>query len=477
MSPEPPTVPLEPPAPPPPPYPLRPPLARLFRPSLDVLRSGWAWAAIHAGVVLAIVYLLNLVLAWLQNDATPRAIELGGQAIENPLGLPGVPQAALFSMMFWHGVSFDVNIALPQTELPFGSSIEVGLTATAMLGLAVAGYLLFRAGRSFAARSEVRGWANGVRGLQIAAFYGLFVFALSFFTRLDIPLGQFLPAPGEGPQSASVHPSLIGAFWMPFVLASFAAGAGALWGRIWPRERLARLAVAGVSGGWRAAWIAVALSSISFLIVAALNPDVTRAFLEILPGGLQRLALIVGTLLILPNVGTGIAAAAMGGSINFAAANDACAVISYLKFPGGLAQFTPGGGVPETTCDLPFALGPAPFQFMLFLLVPLAATIVGGWLAAQRSGARDAEEGAIAGAAIAIPYALWLWLLGLMARLGYVAAVGIEIRVWVGPGLVSTILVALVWGVAGGAIGGALGARNASGPEMDSGPPANSVSG
>jgi hypothetical protein len=451
-------------------------VARLLQPSLGVLRSGWAWAALHAGVVLAIVYMLNLVLAWLQNEATPRAIELDGQAILNPLGLLSVPQAALFSLMFWHGVSFDVDIALQQTGFPFGDTFGVGVTATLMLGLAAAGYLLFRAGRSLAARGGAQGWLAGVRGLQIGLLYGLCVFALSFLTRLDIPLGQFIPASGEGPQSASVHPSLVGAFWMPFVLAGFAASAGALWGRIWPRDRRARLAVAGVSGGWRAAWLAVALSSIAFLIVAALNRDVTRAYLELLSGGgLARALLVVSTLLFLPNVGTGIAAAAMGGSINLAIANDACAVISYLNFPGGVAE--PPVSPAEISCGLPFALGPAPFPYMLFLLVPLAATFAGGWLAAQRSGAREAEEGAIAGAAIAIPYALWLWLLALMARLGYVASVGFEVRVWIGPGLVSTILVALVWGVAGGAIGGALGARNASGPEMDSGPPAKSVSG
>jgi hypothetical protein len=44
---------------------------------------------------------------------------------------------------------------------------------------------------------------------------------------------------------------------------------------------------------------------------------------------------------------------------------------------------------------------------------------------------------------------------------------------WVGPGLVSTLLIAIVWGALGGAIGGALGARNASGPGLNPGPPTN----
>jgi hypothetical protein len=301
------------------------------------------------------------------------------------------------------------------------------------------------------------------------------VFVLGLLAGLEIPLPE---VPGGGaPDSVSVKPSLLGAFGMPFLIAALAAGAGSVSGRAQPRTRPVRLVLAAIAGGWRAAWLAVALASIGFLIVAALNPDVTRAYLELLPGGtLSRTLLVVSTLLVLPNVGTGIAAAAMGGSINIAALGDSCALISFLQFPGGVVEPGPGASPADFPCGLPFALGPAPFQYLLFLLVPLAATIAGGWLAAQRSGASDGERGAIAGLTIALPYALWLWALGLVARVGYSAAAGffpLTIGVWIGPGLLSTVLIAPVWGAAGGAIGGALGSRNADGPGTSPGPQTN----
>jgi hypothetical protein len=195
-----------------------------------------------------------------------------------------------------------------------------------------------------------------------------------------------------------------------------------------------------------------------------------------LPGGnLSRALIVVSTLLFLPNVGTGIAAAAMGGSINIAALGNSCALISFLQFPQGIAEPGPGASPADLPCGLPFPLGPAPLQYLLFLLVPLAATIAGGWLAAQRAGAGERDRGALAGLTIAIPYALWLWALGLVARVGYSAAAGFfpfAVGAWIGPGLISTVLLALVWGAAGGAIGGALGAGYASGPGTSPGPQA-----
>lgn len=421
-----------------------------------------------AAAILAIVFVLNLPLAWLQSEATPRAIEVGGRALSNPVAAPSIPQIALLSTFTWHAVSLDVEMDLPPSQSPFGGGFEVSVTFAVMLGLALTGYLLFRAGKRFA--DPNLGWFAGVRGVQVALIYAGLMLLLAIIGGIDVSLAGLVPAGEGGPESLSIRPSLAGAFIMPFLLATFAAGAGALSGRALPRDRVTRLILAGISGAWRGAWLAVALASIGFLIVAALNPEVTRAFLDVLPGGsLSKALLVVGSLLLLPNVGTGITAAAMGGSVNVTALGDSCAVISFLQFPHGVAQPTP-----DASCALPLDLGPAPFQYALFLLVPLAATVAGGWLAAQRAGATSREEGAFTGAMIALPFALWLWVLALLARVGYAAGgfIPFEVQVWVGPGLLSTVLIALIWGAAGGAIGGAIGTRNASGPGIDPGPPA-----
>lgn len=478
MSLEPPSLPPEPPEPPTPPFPTRPAfLVKVVDPSLAALHTGWARAALSAVVVFAIVYALSVVLALFQNEGSQHALDalLGGQSLPDLYGQPSVPRAALFSLMTWHGVSFDAGFGLSGGPFPPGTSFAISASITLMLGLAVTGYLLFRAAKSLASRHQVAGWFSILRGLQIALVYAPLVFALGLLAGVDIAIPQAAGQPAGFPQSISIQPSLVGAFFMPFLLAAFAAGAGALSGRLRPRERLTRLAVAGIAGGWRAAWLAVALASIGFLILAALHPDATRAFLDVLPGGgWSRTIIVISTLLLLPNIGTGIAAAAMGGSINvtnFMTFRGSCALISYVKFPAGIAE-TPGAPT-QTECGFPIDLGSAPAAYLLFLLVPLAATIAGGWLAAQRAEATDTREGAVAGATIGISYAWWLWVLALMARIGYGAAVGINVQVWIGPGLVSTILLALVWGAAGGAIGGAFGARNASRPGIIPGPLAN----
>ncbi|MGH2711335.1 MAG: cell division protein PerM [Actinomycetota bacterium] len=437
----------------------------------SALRSGWGSSAIAAVVVLAIVLVLNVLLAWLQQEAVQRLLPAATSDVA-AFAKPGLGRIALLSHMFWHGVAIDVEIALPAGQVPFGSSIQASLTATFMLGFAITGYLLFRAGRWVAEKKGEAGWLSVTDGLQIALIYAVLGVLLALLARWEVPL-PVVPG-GDGPSSVSIAPSLLGAFWLPFLLAAFAAGAGALNGRLQPRERIRRLALSAVSGGWRAAWLAVALASIGFLIVAALNPDVTRAYLNLLPGGgLSRAVLVISTLLLVPNMGTGIAAAAMGGSINIATQTQACAVISYFQFPGGIVEPGPGVSPAELACGLPIDLGPAPFQYLLFLLVPLAATFAGGWFAAQRSGATELEEGAMSGLTIALPFALWLWALALFARIGgstsFFAFVS---ESWVGPGLLSTVLVALAWGAIGGAIGGAFGARNASGPGINPSPQA-----
>ena len=476
--------PVAPPPSPPPPTPTGHPNRALAiaRETLAVARSGWDRAAIVAAGVLAIVFVLNLLLAWLQNEVTPRLLPLDGGAVANPIATPGLAKTALLSTMVWHGVSLQAEVALPAGEVPFGFAFQFSVSITLMLGLAIAGYLLFRGGRWAARRSSRLGWLPGIRGIQVALVYAVMVLILAFLAGIDIPLPE---APGgDAPESVSVQASKLGAFGMAFLLAALAAGTGALSGKLWPRERPARLILGAIAGGWRAAWLATALASIGFLIVAALNPDETRAYLEILPGGvLARALVVVSTLLFLPNVGTGIAAAAMGGSINLATTTNSCALISYLQFPAGVAQLDgPGIPPPDNPCALPIELDTAPLQYLLFLLVPLVATVAGGRLAAQRHGAGGAREGAIVGLTIAIPYALGLWALALVARVGGSGSFfAFESSGWVGPGLLSTVLLALVWGVLGGAIGGAWGAGretagNASEPGMNPGSPAKETS-
>jgi hypothetical protein len=100
------------------------------------------------------------------------------------------------------------------------------------------------------------------------------------------------------------------------------------------------------------------------------------------------------------------------------------------------------------------AFGNAPAGYLAFLLVPAIATIVGGrWAGSvsERSGAAPAAVGA---AAVVMLGAI----VASSITLTYGAdpdAVGRGGHLWIGPDPFTGTLVALAWGVIGGALGGA----------------------
>jgi hypothetical protein len=103
--------------------------------------------------------------------------------------------------------------------------------------------------------------------------------------------------------------------------------------------------------------------------------------------------------------------------------------------------------------------GNAPPGYLAFLLVPAIATIVGGrWAGSvsERSGVAAAAAGAGAGAVFAV------------VMLGAIVASSITLsfgaapdavdrggHLWIGPDPVTGTMVALAWGVIGGALGAA----------------------
>jgi len=105
------------------------------------------------------------------------------------------------------------------------------------------------------------------------------------------------------------------------------------------------------------------------------------------------------------------------------------------------------------------AFGNAPAGYLAFLLVPAISTIVGGrWAGSvsELSGTAPAAAGAAAGVVFAVV------MLGAIVAssitLTYGAdpdAVGRGGHLWIGPDPVTGTLVALAWGVIGGALGGA----------------------
>jgi hypothetical protein len=137
-----------------------------------------------------------------------------------------------------------------------------------------------------------------------------------------------------------------------------------------------------------------------------------------------------------------------------------------MRFPEGLG---PGVEPLSDACAaVVAALDTAPAGYFFFLAVPLAATVLGGWLAARRATGLTPREGAMFGAASAPVFGLAFLGFMFMAWLGYqVSRMGAPpglTEAGVGPNLISGTLLAVLWGVVGGAGGGWLAGRRSRTP-------------
>jgi hypothetical protein len=155
----------------------------------------------------------------------------------------------------------------------------------------------------------------------------------------------------------------------------------------------------------------------------------------------------------------------MGGCDGVYGSGFSIDLLCTTRFPADLsvpaAVGDPPGGLP--TLALPrLETRPTRAPYYLFLLVPLASVLLGGWVAAR--GARSRSEAIAAGALAGAPFAA---ALALSAHLG-----GLRVSVSAGLGgiggggsfLVGTeplrlLALGLVWGVAGGGLTAAVAAR------------------
>src|SRR5918996_2000718 len=385
-----------------------------------VFRSGWGSAIRWAVITFALLALVGQGVSLLQSRANPEEVvgivagipTVPGQPAPQLRGFDVVRAGALTFYQFHHvAIEFDFPpIPLPGGQDPFGGGVDfaASVSSTMMLaGLAVL-WLLFLGGRATARRAGGPGWARPIHGLKVAVPYAVLALAYSFLARvvIDVPLPGF-PTGGDPP---SLGVSTLSAVWWPFLFALVAGVAGGLAAGPVFRERWEvweRRVRGAVSGGWRMAGLAVALSFVGFLIVAAVNPDPTAAYFGLVGAGdlATGASILIGTLMLVPNGSTGIAAASMGGSMGVDIFGSSCRLISYAKFPLGAADAPVGDPSPFALCDsLPIDFGITPLGFFLFLLVPIAATLLGGMWAARRAEADGPGEaasiGALAGGAV-----------------------------------------------------------------------------
>ncbi|MDQ4005586.1 MAG: hypothetical protein M3135_04695 [Actinomycetota bacterium] len=467
--------PTTPPSGPPPTWPGAPPPAgpRLQRLSVEleaVLRTGWGRGALAAVAVFAVLFVLNLMVAAVQQSG-PNAVEFAGQQIQVPeASTVDLLQSALAALYFWHGVGASASFGPIPAQAGFPGDFDVSFSVALILGTFVALVALFLAGRWAGGRNEHPRWAGLVRGLQVALPYGLLAVVLSPLASAEqaIPgIPETGVVPGGGP-SVEVELSLLGAFAMPFLFALVAAGAGALGHAARTAPGLFRRVAGAMAGGWRMLWLSVALSVVGFLVVMAVNPDPTRAYFEFVSqdGALGVVRGVLLTAFLLGNIGVYVTAAAAGSAIGVSALGGSCSLISYLTFPVGTRENVPGGaeGFADPCGALPLEFGAAPAPYLLFLLVPVVATVLGGRLAARRAEARTVSDGATVGAAAGFVFALLVLGFVWLSDLSYEVAFFFTVEASFGPVPVLTFFLILVWGLVGGALGGWLGSRGAREP-------------
>jgi hypothetical protein len=330
--------------------------------------------------------------------------------------------------------------------------VEVGpitVRLALLLATAAAGWLLFRGGRSIAFGTGAPAAVRAIRGAAVAVPYAV--------GSLLVSLVAVWPSSEPVASAALVDamvPFILGSFTWPLLLGATCGAAGGV--SAGPADgAIERRARAALAGGWRMAWLSVALGTTGVLVVLALHPGAVRAYLD---GAFQRgpaagAAIVVGTVAALPNAGTGAAAAAMGAGVELEVLGVSCTVISYTRFPAG--EGAPGGPCGR----LPFAIGSTPAGYLLFLLVPLAGTVAGGRLAARRGGAESGWDGGLIGAAAGFTFAVTLAGWCVASRLMYevtgpVAVLESGFQVTAGADPVAAFLLGLAWGPVGGAVGG-----------------------
>jgi hypothetical protein len=261
---------------------------------------------------------------------------------------------------------------------------------------------------------------------------------------------------------------------LPLAIGIIAGAAGGLSSArsAMPEDRLAGRTSAVIGGSWRMFGLGLALAYAGLVLAGAVRPDGAAALVTPTTGRYFRAAfehpragwaILVHHVAVSPDEALWTLVPAMGGCDALQDGRPR-AFLCYGRFPRrgperlGLASLLGARSV--------FGLryGRAPIAFFLFLLVPAAAAPLGGAWTARHGPQPSWWLGCVAGAVFAL----------LVVAVGYLASLTIDLDTSlpiirsasyrIGPELASGGLIAFAWGVVGGGVGAALGARGAVPP-------------
>jgi hypothetical protein len=411
----------------------------------SALSAGWGTAL--AGGALAFVAMALL----------GQAASLVVYLVEHRyLSASTAARLGVFYLGWFHDVSVTATLRSSTLEVA-GASVRLSahLGVALMTMTLLAGYLLFRAGRAVAERAGGGTLARAFHGAKVALAYAISSFLLSLLVagRLRVPglerLGGYVQL-RTSPVEALLYPLLIAA------AAGTAGGYSSRRAQVETTSQRDRALSGALAGGVRMFALALGLSFAALLALAVVKPDATKAYFDAVTRGsdAETTVLIGHHVLLLPNQSMWVLVPAMGGCDGVSGAGGSTPFLCYWRFPRSVSVSADlVSGVHATT---PF--GTASPWYFLFLLVPFLAVLGGGREAVRRSGVRDAREamavGAAAGAVFAVLVAAAALVssisVGLSAGYGGLSTGG---TVRVGPGVLAGGLLALAWGVVGGAAG------------------------
>lgn len=440
------------------------------------LASGWVKAIGHAVMIFVILGLIAEIVVFLlyagADEPRPSAVTFAKAG------------GGLFYSFNHAGMVFEVPRAtippglIPGTagqQVPANLAIRFTAILPILLGTVLLIWLLLRAGRDLGqdAGPGAPLWVRAVNGAKVAVPYALLCFAVAWAVRFSIPTPQ-----GQ----VTIHPSYIAALLWPLGLGVLFGALGGLrsagdeqWaaGAWWRR---ARGAVAGA--GWMIS-LGLAFSFTGLLVLAIVKPGATADYFQGIfdQGAVNGIAGIVATLMVVPNMASFILFPAMiptclTASAHVVGPSFSFCVLSWTQFPreveGAGAQAIPTGALPNP-----------PLGYYLFVLAPLLAVVLGGILAARRGKAETRQEAVGLGAAAGFLFGLGALLVIVLSALsahGTVTAAqaaqtqSFEASLRFGPDLFPGFLIAMAWGVIGGAIGGLIEGRSRPTSAVPAGP-------
>jgi hypothetical protein len=220
-------------------------------------------------------------------------------------------------------------------------------------------------------------------------------------------------------------------------------------------------------GGWRGLLYALGLAAIGVLVLAAVRPEGTATYARAVSSNGSRVALLLlgQHALVLPNQSLFVLGASMGGCAELTGSDRTIPLICPGRLPvldspallDDIARVVGGSG-PTASGTIPYR--PMPAGYWAFVLVPaIAALGAGRYAGAGASGPVRLREALVRGAGAGVVFA---FLVGAGA---WMASAALSVRaangsgtasLRLGTGLAPTALLALAWGVVGGALGASI---------------------